>query len=504
VLNGAEACDDGNTVSETSCPYGQTSCTTCDATCSSVLTPPGAYCGDGLTNGPEVCDDGNTVTESACPAGRTFCTACNATCTEVHLAKYPPNVHFLLDTSGSMQELMHTRNSDHAAFFAQGDGCTNTSILATQAARGWDPLRQYPVPDVGTGFGSDSGFPNLFLDNRYYGYMTWGSSSSPTPTWTTKEAACAAQHSATTAPAQYAACLQCLDTKGFYKKPGAVHSNTTPADSRMIFWGRYLNFDPPRYVTTRVALKQVFMNMKGMRVGLSEFRNDGASAPSGARMLRTQNPSCDMSFQSDSAFDSNRASYINTVNSVVFDKGTPLANSLLNIGQFFSSTDDIYRAQFGFTDYLFRSEYRNYSLISQGRSWCWGPQRSSIIIITDGEPSSTDTLPATTFNRIKTINGGPVTCPVDAPCSDASNYKLDDVARLLATQDLQRSTPTTVGSFNTAGQQSLTTYVVNIGLDESTLLKNTASVSGGSYYLARDGAALQTALQNAVQEIAEE
>jgi choice-of-anchor A domain-containing protein len=83
VKNGSEACDDGNTVTETSCPYGQTSCTRCNATCSAVLNLTGAYCGDGTKNGPEACDDGNTVTETSCPYGQTSCTRCNATCTAV-------------------------------------------------------------------------------------------------------------------------------------------------------------------------------------------------------------------------------------------------------------------------------------------------------------------------------------------------------------------------------------------------------------------------------------
>jgi len=88
---GNEVCDDGNTITEDSCPYGQrTSCTACNADCTQSLTNlPLTYCGDrisdqlhGLAQGKEACDDGNTVTEQICPYGQRSCTACNADCTQ--------------------------------------------------------------------------------------------------------------------------------------------------------------------------------------------------------------------------------------------------------------------------------------------------------------------------------------------------------------------------------------------------------------------------------------
>ena len=78
-----EQCDDGNTVSEVSCPYNQGSCTPCNATCTAVLSLRGPYCGDGVRNGPEACDDGNTVTETTCPNGQGSCSTCGSTCTTV-------------------------------------------------------------------------------------------------------------------------------------------------------------------------------------------------------------------------------------------------------------------------------------------------------------------------------------------------------------------------------------------------------------------------------------
>jgi cysteine-rich repeat protein len=78
-----EACDDGNTVTETSCDYNERECQRCSNGCSSVLNLEGPYCGDGTKNGAEVCDDGNNYTETGCPYGTRNCTACDATCGKV-------------------------------------------------------------------------------------------------------------------------------------------------------------------------------------------------------------------------------------------------------------------------------------------------------------------------------------------------------------------------------------------------------------------------------------
>ena len=59
-LDEGETCDDGNTDTET-CPYGETYCTICDATCQEIVGQT-SYCGDQVvdTENGEACDDGNT------------------------------------------------------------------------------------------------------------------------------------------------------------------------------------------------------------------------------------------------------------------------------------------------------------------------------------------------------------------------------------------------------------------------------------------------------------
>ena len=87
VNAGSEVCDDGNDVTETSCPYGTTSCTGCSAQCDATLTLTGGYCGDGITNGSEVCDDRNTQS----------CGTCSSTCTAAQSAKATGTINALAE-----------------------------------------------------------------------------------------------------------------------------------------------------------------------------------------------------------------------------------------------------------------------------------------------------------------------------------------------------------------------------------------------------------------------
>ncbi|KFE60714.1 pilus assembly protein PilY [Hyalangium minutum] len=432
----------------------------------------------------------------------------------------PPNIHFLLDTSGSMRELPQVENSDHATFFTiTTNGCQNPRLDAFAASRGWNPTTVYPVPDLGTQEGSDTGFPNLFQDDKFYGWMYWADLSNPPTQWNSKEHACQSQvpnWSNTTGAAEYARCLTCLSTKGYYKVPGTIGRNTPPLENlNFMFWGRYLNFNPPKYVTAKAVLKSVIKDLRRVRAGISYFSN---SAPNTV-LLRGQNPSCSQIINDASSFDSNRASYINAVNGLTFTTGTPLARSLLNVGYYFTSDDAIYRDVFGFgtSGYSYPAAYKNTSLNAQGRSVCWGCQVSSVIVITDGEPSG-DTLSATAVTKLRTVNGGPVYCPDATPCGggtiatrdkgtdpavytdDNQNYLLDDVAKMLFNQDLQRNNPPIVGDFNTAGRQNVLTYTVGFGIN-SPFLKNTADVGGGLYYTADDATGLKQALMSIITNV---
>lgn len=85
VVDAGEVCDDGNIVTETECPYGEATCTLCNADCSMELELTGGVCGDGTVDAPdEACDEGETPA-TACAYGTMTCTGCNTECEEVDL-----------------------------------------------------------------------------------------------------------------------------------------------------------------------------------------------------------------------------------------------------------------------------------------------------------------------------------------------------------------------------------------------------------------------------------
>jgi type IV pilus assembly protein PilY1 len=337
----------------------------------------------------------------------------------------------------------------------------------------------------------------------------------PAPQFNSGVEACQSQvpNWASTGASEYSRCLSCLDLKGYYKVPGAYGQNYAPVESLdFIFRGRFLNFNPPKYVAVRAALKKVISQLSGLRAGMSYFANTTPST----RLAYSQNPSCSQVLSNPSSFDNNRAAYINTVNSLSFSTSSTLARSLLNVGYYFTSGDDVYRDAFGFgVNYSYPNEFRNAALTSESRSWCWGCQHSAIILIADGDPSS-DSLPSGLLTPLRTTNGGPVYCPDSEPCGpyngrdkganassyldDNPQYYLDDVAKLLASQDLQRATPAVVGAFDTSGRQSLRIHTVAYGVPNN-LLKNTAQVGGGLYRTAGDVSALEASLTEILNDV---
>lgn len=138
-----EACDDGNRASETSCPYGQASCTGCNATCTAVVALTGNVCGDGVRDPVhEECDDQNSATEGSCPYGAANCTVCSSTCTLVERTGSTCG-------DGVIDAPYETCDDGNASTC----GSCSSDCRTVQAARATGLIVAVPAADIGDGTG---------------------------------------------------------------------------------------------------------------------------------------------------------------------------------------------------------------------------------------------------------------------------------------------------------------------------------------------------------------
>ena len=434
----------------------------------------------------------------------------------------PPNLMFLLDTSCSMNDLAVPPSVARSGMAALG--CANPTYDAISAAGVFNqlaPLGTYKPPDLGVdpvAWNGDTGFPNLFLEDRFYRGREWDENGGTARTATD---ACLA-----VASGNRIACETCLNTKGYYLDPGSSSNN------RQIFSGKFLNYYPPKYVSARTVMKRVLWNLRSVRTGLSVFDGNGGADFTSAGM----SPGCDKAANGDTGVDpdwtNSRKSLINTLNNsskVKFSGSTPLAEALFNVGQHFTSDDSIFDGWFG-TGWT-RDAFRNGSLTSQNRSVCWSCQVTSVVVITDGAPNEDNCVPECIAAQDPTCAGcdqqdgpcgadrGPAgnsgsSCPNKCTATQSSSAascnttstsnccvnavnRLDGVAKWFYEKDLQTKP---AGGLPMDGTQRMVTYTVGFGVDHP-LLKNTAAVAGGLYFTANDATALEAALLSVVSDV---
>ncbi|HYX90578.1 MAG TPA: hypothetical protein VE782_03400, partial [Myxococcaceae bacterium] len=446
----------------------------------------------------------------------------------------PPNIHFLIDNSFAMFELPQVHDSDQPTFFnsepadANWTGCTNSYLRAEQIARAWSPTNSYPPIDMGV-LGNDKQFPGLFVEKnptdgfpRFYTYMSWASSTqqdAPTPIQnknkdlTSSDLVCQQLYTnwKTTDAAAYALCKQCLDQRGFYKKPGiTLDPKGDPTKyptlyPNFVFSGKFLNFNPPKYVTLRWVLKNVVRDLRRIRSGYSYL--DVKTNPPLPTLGRKQNPPCNQ-LTGTSNFDSNRGSYISDINSIPFGASKSyMARHLYNAGQYFSSSDNVYTTKFGLDPAYLVQSFRNTlsDPPSDSRSWCWGCQKSSVIIISGSVPKDDNALPRA---KIEELNGGTVSCPDNdgdglSDCKTVEDRKvddlLDDVAKFLHTHDLHQDPVPPPLDFS--GRQPLDIYGIALNSDSNLIRSATEKWGGGLYFTAQSAATLKDALNDAIANI---
>jgi type IV pilus assembly protein PilY1 len=446
----------------------------------------------------------------------------------------PPNVMFLLDNSLSMLDMPNALPT-----VASGTGtCTGTYLDNYVALRSSIPYDNGYTTSLLTdnppwGTGRCSGSTCLFVATSYYRYrsMSWDwTVSSATPR--TSADACNG------AVPNVGACQTCLDSQGYYVW-------NSGGGSQAAFKGDFLNGYPPKFIAARKVIKDIISiddahpsPLDDVRFGLTIF-NPNSSACSGigsslancdgGQLVVPLGPNCDAYPMTNALEQAPRQAVIDAINNttlVPFSSYTPLAETLFNIGQYFTAggNPQLY-------DTLFGNGWRNNGFAENASgeinaSWtggnknqksiCWACQQSSVVIVTDGQPTVDNNLPkpgiaahtgfgAPPNDDFRSWSNGTIDCPACGTDGvNGSANLLHKVAYFLHQTDLRT---------DYTGTQNVVTYTVSFGLDPvadataMALLQKTADlgqgtgVGGGIFANASNGSDLNQALFNAITDV---
>ncbi|HSP77454.1 MAG TPA: hypothetical protein VLQ93_02920, partial [Myxococcaceae bacterium] len=378
----------------------------------------------------------------------------------------PPNILFVIDTSGSMQ--------DWPKAWPQTQGCGDPFLNGL----GYDPNETYPA--LWTGLNSQSA--NWFGTNTYYeapddGYGVIFGGSPNSNTWTTAANACGFIFNSTTR----SLCQQCLEERGYY-----IHNSWTRRVK-----GNFLNFYAPRDSGAVKVLADVVRDLREVRFGVMGFQTESEQTCWGRKkkwdgsnenfeclcLLEPMGPTCAKSYPLDhSSVESNRNSVLNKLTNVNGSNNnglgwgpcaTPLADSLYAAGYYFQSKSPsafstIFGAHPTSTDF------------NETEGVCFECGFNAIILLTDGEP----------YHEGRVVTLPDAISNADVPCPGCSTSNLHKVAKVLWENDLRLDMP---------GQQRIATYTIGFSEDvtDSKLLQETARLGGGQFYPARSTSELK-------------
>ncbi|HYO59488.1 pilus assembly protein PilY [Archangium sp.] len=387
----------------------------------------------------------------------------------------PPNVLFVIDTSGSMHGWPRPWSATR--------GCSDSFLNKL----GYNKDTQYDRLWTGLSTQSNDWFANAkYYDAPDNGYGVLFGSTPAGGNWTTASAACSALDSKISTD-DLGECQQCLDTQGYYVYDG----------SRRRVKGNFLNFYAPRDSGAVKVLADVVRDLREVRFGVMGFETRaaktcwGRNAGTGAQCLCIQQPmgpTCAKSFPLDSSsVENNRNSVLNGLTNVNASNNnglawgscaTPLSDALYAAGYFFQSK----AAPTPFSSYL--GSHPTSTNFSAADGVCFECGFNAIILLTDGEPKQEGDvvkLPSAITNDT-------------TPCVGCSTSNLHKVAKFLWEKDLR---------FDMAGQQRVATYTIGFSDDvsDSKLLQEAARLGGGRFSSARSTKELKNAILSILDEI---
>jgi type IV pilus assembly protein PilY1 len=319
-------------------------------------------------------------------------------------------------------------------------------------------------------------------------------------------------------------CQQCVDEAGYY-----IASNATSTDSnsgRIVFSGNWLNYYPPKFLIARKTVTDFITSQPSkppneqVRVGIVTYDPNNlnstnvpavstgmAATNDGGKFVSSgMTPSCGNTTwdpvsggNTPTNLSSQVGTLVSRVNAINWGTsgspiGTPLAETLFNVGQFYGGDNTFYTSKFG-VQWL----KPGFTAPTDGsKPICAACQVNAIVLITDGQPEGDNNLPAQF--RTNSIDCSPAGTAANPTCGkDLFNNTvnlLDDVTNFLATNDLA-----TGSDANFVGTQSVLTYIIGLGL-KVPLLDNAARFGKTSSAIRADNSnQILSALQISVQSV---
>jgi len=273
-----------------------------------------------------------------------------------------------------------------------------------------------------------------------------------------------------------------------YARSGTNTDQYTNQENREVSWGssptqqivtvydsNFLNWyhNPPgssmrRTDIVKSVTKNVLGSIRDVNVGFMRFHYDaGGPVIHGLKDL-----------------DDNRDEANDVVDSIPASGWTPLSETMYEAARYWNGLSAVYGGTtYTDPDALISSNPMVYKQPAE-----YACSKNFVVLLTDGEPtqdrgaySRTGGLPdfSSVMGR-SGCNGG-----------DRDGACLDDISEYLSKVDINQDVP---------GQQSVTTYTIGFTVD-LPILKATAELSGGEYYLASDVKSLTAALTDIVTDI---
>ena len=399
-----------------------------------------------------------------------------------------PNILFILDSSGSMDEVVRTQEPYDAGRTYEGGTCDATRVY-------WTDVDLPPDCSATT----QSVAKSAFVCEAAAGQLTGIGSYADTMVQHRETDIAGVSRWQDLEPGNHVDLVECRADSGEHGMGTAGElwpSNTAGAPftsdpDRELAWGsapaavtytvydgNYLNWksspatvDLPKIDILKSVSKAVLNSVTDVNVGIMRFQGDH-----GGTVIKAI-----------SDLDSDRASILQTIDDIDANGNTPLAETLYESALYWRGQS----AHFG--ERWDPSRTDPAALVSLDPEAYKQPQmqvcsKNFNVLLSDGQPTQDVDTP--------TLLGNLPDFPAAGCDGSGAGHCLDDVAHYLANVDIHADD----------GDQLVSTHTIAFDLDDAaaiTLLQDTAQESGGSFFFADDVETLALALLNIIAEITE-